>query len=765
MELAKRAIENTELDKVLEIIKSYSLSLEGRESIKADKLTADYELIESRYQRIDSYIGLLEGAEPLSSFPSISELFLEIEKSHRDVDGLNIRSAGEYLDCYFRVMSFLKRDDEIDADIKDLSDSILRTLDSDGSVREDHPRIKVLIKERDAIRHKRLSFSESFISENRSAIQSANPLYKNERVVIAVKADKKLDSECYISGSSTSGATLFAEPFELVELNNKVVLADERIRAEKLKIIHELSERVRSKVEELKGISAFIADFDYHYSFARWAKKEKAKHPELSDKIHLIAARHPLLGSKAVPIDIHLDKNARVLVLSGANAGGKTVTMKTIALTHMLYELSGFALIDENSTVTLFSSFYSDIGDGQSIEREASTFSSHMTNIGEILKKADEHSLILLDELGSGTDPEEGSALSISILEYLSKKARLTLTTSHYQAVKNYAYSSPLMANASMAFNEKSGLPTYRVIEGVPGDSYALYSAKRAALPKEVIERAESLLGDERESSAKLVSSLLSKSRTLDRKITEAELLRREALRVKQNAAEKEKELEKKIFELEKTKCTDIDSYISAKRKEVEKLVHDIRTGKLTKEKIQNIHSAIDELDGKKDELKKSIEEKEKRFDDKDDRVFEVGENVLCSSSKTPGRILEKRGKSKYYVELSNGLKLEVKSNMLYKAKSEAKPDFSHFKASRKAQYEMDLRGYTLEEALRALDDQIEAAILSNLSSFSIIHGYGDGILSRGIHQYLKKRKEVKDYRFALPEDGGMGKTYVTLSF
>lgn len=764
MELEKRAIENIELDKVLSIIKSYSLSKEGRDLIDPDAISQDVDVINKRYETIDTYMNYLEGSEPLNVFPDLDPLFDEVNKSHRDIDGMNIRYAGEYLDAYFHVMKFLRREDDIKKEDIELRDEILFALDNTGSVREDHPRLIPLIKERDAIRHKRLSFSESYIAKNRASVQNANPLYKNERVVIPIKADNRPDDKFYVSGASASGATIFSEPFELVELNNNVVLADERIREEKIKIIHELSERVKCEIHFLQKLRAFIAEFDYHYSFAFWAKKNKAKHPMISDSISLLKARHPLLGSKAVPIDIKLDKKERVLVLSGANAGGKTVTMKTIALTHMLYQMSGFALVDELSTLVIFSSFYSDIGDGQSIENSASTFSSHMSNIAHILKSADLGSLILLDELGSGTDPEEGAALSISILSYLASKAKLTLTTSHYQALKNYAYTSENMANASMTFDEKSGYPTYRVLQGIPGESYAISAAKRAGVDKSIIENAEEMLGKERETSSKIITALLSKSRTLDKKITEAEIIRKRAEKREADAAKREEELKEKIYSLEKEGYSEIDDYLKEKRREVEHLIHDIKTGKLTKEKNQKIHQSLDQIDKRKSEIKSSINEKELLHENAD-VTFKAGENVLCSQAKTPGKIIEDRGRGRYYVELANGLKMELKSSMIYKDDANSKAEVMHYKSTRKASYEMDIRGYTVEQAERALDDQIESAILSDLTSFSIIHGYGDGILSRFVHSYLKKRKEVKDYRFALPEDGGMGKTYVTLSF
>ena len=763
MELEKRAIENIELDKVLNDIALNALSSEGRAMICADAISDDESIIEHRYETVDTYMNYLDGASPLSPFPDLSSIFHEAESSHRDLSGLCIRDAGEYLNSYFIVMEFLKRSEDVHEEDRVLSSDILSSLDSDGSVTENHPRLLPLIKAREEFRRARLSFSEHYIAKNRSFVQNSNPLYKNERVVIPVRSDQRLEDECYISGQSQSGATLFAEPFELVELNNKVVLAEERIRTEKLKIIHDLSERVRLFVPILSKLSRFIAEFDFHYSLALWARKNKAAHPQLGSSLSMLDARHPLLGKKAVPITIKLENQTKVLVLSGANAGGKTVTMKTIALNAALFQLSGFALLNELSSMVIFSQILTDIGDGQSIADSASTFSSHMGNISDIMRKSDSHTLVLLDELGSGTDPEEGAALSVAILKYLAVHSFLTLTTSHYGAVKNYAYSAADMTNASMEFDERSGRPTYRVLEGIPGDSYAIAAAKRALMPKQVIADAESILGNDRTTSASIITGLLSKSRTLDRKITEAEIRRKTAEEKERIASEREEKLERKMLELEKSGYKELNEYIKESRSELEKLLKNGRNG-IEKDKANRVRGHLDNVVAKRDEIEKHISMVEDKYDEKDAKSFSIGDDVLCSDAKMPGRIIEDRGRGRYFVALENGLRMEIKSQYLIKAPSRIKAEVSHYNSAKKAEYEMDLRGLTLAEALKRLDDQIEASILNNLSSFSIIHGYGDGILSRGIHDYLKKRREVSDYRFALPEDGGMGKTYVMLN-
>ncbi len=752
--------KDIELDKVLDIIRSEALSPEGREAITIDLITDDITVIEKRAERIGKIMDLLFGSNP-DPFPPISDLFTYAENTHADFDGSYIYRAGEFLRSYATMLTFEERGEEIDEECMALSADILSSLDQDGEVYETHPRLLPLIRKREAAKSERMKFSTLFMRDHKSIMQQSEPLYRNERVVIPIRNDQRNDSY-YISGASSSGSTLFAEPFELVSLNNEVVIAEERIRIEKIRICHELSEGVRHKLEKMKHMLRDVIDFDFHYSFALWARRNKAEHPEHGITLALKEARHPLLEDKAIPITIALSPEVKAVVLSGANAGGKTVTMKTVALLSMLYQMSGYITASRDSILPIFSSFFADIGDGQSILEAASTFSSHMKNIASIARNADNRSLVLFDELGSGTDPEEGSALSIAILRYMAKHAGLTFITSHYSAVKIFAYSEKEMLNVSMEFDRKSGMPTYRVLEGIPGDSHALATARRMNMPREIVDEAATSLKGNDSTTASIIKALLSKERTLDRKMTALSLEKREEEHKLRALEEREKQIEKRENELRKVGVKEIDDFLHQSRRELERLISDIRNGKLTKEKIKETKAFTKAIEEKRDEEEARIFEEEVVPEEN----FEVGDAVLCGSARTPGKVLEVSGNN-LTVSLENGLRLTIKSNMARHAEktSDERRTVTYTPLHSKAEYTMDLRGLTLEEALSRIDDQIEAAILSSLSSFSIIHGYGDGILQRGIHEYLKKRKEVKDYRFARPEDGGMGKTYVDLSF
>ena len=755
-----RTVRDTELDKVLEDIRKRALSPEGRDAITPALVVTDRAVIDVRAKKIEEYLNLLSGPTP-DLFPYISDLFEFAEKTHQDFPGEGIYRAGEFIHSYISMMRFLEREDDVYDGDREISDEILSSIDSEGEVREDHPRLIPLIKARDAVRAERVRFSSRFIAEHRNLVQQSEAMFRSGRVVIPMRSDQKLMPGSFISGSSSSGNTLFAEPEALLNLNNDAVIAEERIRAEKMKILHDLSEHVRSLIPSLKAMLAEVIDFDFHYSFALWAKRVKASHPREGNTLSLVSARHPLLGEKAVPVSITLSPDVKALVLSGANAGGKTVTMKTIALLSLLNQIAGYIPAAEESVLPLYSSVYTDIGDGQSILDSASTFSSHMKNIAEMTRKMDGGSLIILDELGSGTDPEEGAALSRAVLKYFSEHAALTCITSHYSAVKSYAYSENGMMNASMEFDEKSGMPTYRILEGIPGDSHALATARRMKMPREITDMAAEELRGGDALSGRIIKSLISKERALDRKITELALEKRREIALGKELEEKEKELRDKENELRKEGIREINKYLSSTRKSLERLVMEVRTGTLTPEKTKKVKNYIRSVEEKAAAEENLVYEEEIV---PDDAPLVVGDRVLCGVSKAKGNVVA-LSKNKVTVLLDNGLKMEMKSSMVRHAPPEEKTGAVTYQGVKKrAEYTIDVRGLTLEETLSRLDDQIEAALLSSLQSFSIIHGYGDGILSRGIHEYLKKRKEVKDYRFARPEDGGMGKTYVELS-
>ncbi len=751
-------IRDLEINEILFLISRYSISDSGRKKINPSAFTHDCEVIEKRASRIGGILCTVsEKGEFASYFVSLERIFTFTGSAC--YEGRDIHACGSFLQSLKYLEAYI---DKIlmDSELKKLAHDILEAVDEEGLVKETHPLLYPLYRKAEEVRQKRQIYSQGFLSSHQDAAQNLNAVYRNERVVLPIRREKRGEVSGYIQGASQSGGTLYIEPFELVDLNNQVVLAEDEIARMKHQILLDLSERIRARVSSLKKADSFVADFDFHYAFALFIRKTNSKRVSVGSTLSLINARHPLLGKRAVPITLVLNEGIKAVVLSGANAGGKTVSMKTAAVCVFLNQMTGYAPCDEASVLPLFNAVYTDIGDGQSISDSFSTFSHHMANVAKITAESDEKSLILLDELGSGTDPEEGAALTIALLDYLAAKGSTVFTTSHYGSVKMHAYSSDVMMNASMEFDERSEKPTYRIIPGLPGESHAIETAKRMGLPKEVIAAARENIGTSA-NVTKLMNELAGRNRALDRKITQLELEKRALAAREKDAEKKASEYDELMRRIQKEGAGDINSFLNESRRELEKLVHDVSTGKLTREKTRSVKAFLQKVSDRSDEAKAEKERLEQEEIEKIDTVYKVGDDVFCGSYDRRGVILRDEGKGRYLVSVG-AMKMTLSKKDLKPApKEDVKASSSYRISAVRPQAVLDVRGKTLKETLELLDTQIEGCLVHSLSSFGIIHGYGDGILSRGIHEYLKKQKDVKDYRFAAPEDGGMGKTYV----
>ncbi|MBR5099470.1 MAG: Smr/MutS family protein, partial [Spirochaetales bacterium] len=464
----------------------------------------------------------------------------------------------------------------------------------------------------------------------------------------------------------------------------------------------------------------------------------------------------------------------KAVVLTGPNAGGKTVTMKTVGLFSLLNQICGYVPASDGSRMALFDRVFTDIGDDQSIENHLSTFSGHMKSIGFILRTMTKDSLVILDELGSGTDPQEGAALARSILEFCTKKGSLTLTTSHHGVLKQYAYGSDIVLNASMEFDEKTLEPTFRVIEGLPGESHAIDTARRMRLPKSVTQSAQKYMGQEAMKISSIIRNLETLRREADEKKAELERRLRGIENEENHIAKEKRRLQAYENRLKHQKLNEFDDFMRTSRRDMENMVAELRAGEITREKTLKMKGLFNELQEKEAELKASIEAEEEALDAKqleednataDSVELKVGMDVLCGPSKREGTVVRNLGKGKWQVAIGP-MKFSFKETELTVPRRVVSARSYSFESGSKSpspKLSLDLRGYRLLEALDAIDTQIEACCVHGLKSFSIIHGYGDGILSTGIHKHLGQNALVESYRFALPDDGGQGKTYVTL--
>jgi len=795
----KRTAVDLALDQVLDSISSHALSFVGKVAIQQSKPIFDRDAYILRQKQVAATSFALGEASSkgvfVESFPDISSVFDSIEKNPvasftgeqvYDV-GLFIRSAvllkdllsltqsGECADCDSGVDVIIE---DIPVELLNLENEIFSILESPGQVKENYPTVKVLRDKAETKRAERSRTAMSMIRENPSLMQSNTAVMRDGRIVLPIKSESKGSVEGYVQSYSTSGNTVFMEPFKLVDMNNAVVIAQQAIEIEIARLIGNLSNGVKECEVQLRLLLSQVKQADFLYAFASWVRLNKCCRTLLPNEdgilCNLICARHPLLGSKCVPIDLNVPLGYKAVVLTGPNAGGKTVTMKTVGLFALLNQICGFIPAQDGSSLALFDRVFTDIGDDQSIENNLSTFSGHMKSLGFILRSMTEKSLVILDELGSGTDPQEGAALARAILEYCTKRAALTLATSHHGVLKQYAYSSNIVLNASMEFNEETLEPTFKVISGLPGESHAIDTAKRMHLPKSVVFAAQKYLGGEAVKISSIIRGLEQKRREVDNK--DCELSRR--LRAVDNEEHRLKNEKRRLMamdnKLKKGYLQEYDKNLKETRRRLENLVAELREGEITKEKTLKVKSFISELESQKDEMVAQIDKIDEEidaYDEKEDIESNLyvqlapGMDVLCGPNKREGSVIRKAGEGRWVVAIGP-MKFTFKESELTVPRRASNVKSFVFDSSSKTpspKMTLDLRGYRLEAALEALDSQIEACCIHGIKSFSIIHGYGDGILSSGIHKHLSLSPLVDSYKFAHPDDGGQGKTYVLL--
>lgn len=787
MKINKKTLKDLGFYQVLENIKKNSLSEAGAIRLENRDFSTKKETLLVTQNIIDAIKTVFENPRvnnPLH-FPDLRKVFAALDTTYQSLDGIELMNTASYIDSAKSFYTFLHAQifdnhsnplisnmigEEIDQELLAFQEEVYFALDDSGKIKESHPAIKRLVEKVEQSKTSRNNFSRSFIKNNKASLQSDVETIRDDRIVVAVKADSKANVKGFVYSSSASGNTIFMEPYQLVELNNSVILAEQQILIEMAKIYSQLSKNLRVVQDKLRILSSLVIKADVFYALASWTSKNNCTKTDLDkDEVNLLLAIHPLLGKKAVPITFSVNNSTKAVVLSGPNAGGKTVTIKTVGLLSLINQFCGFIPCEEGSSLPIFDKIFTDIGDEQSIEEELSTFSAHMKTLSKILNNTSERSLVILDELGSGTDPKEGGAIACSVVDYLKDRAKLSLITSHQASLKLKAYSEPQLLNASMEFNESSHMPTFRVVTGLPGDSHAIETADRMKLPKEVIIKAKEYLGPDSLQMSELIKSLERKRDEARLKLEELEKMEAK-LRVElKNSDLYQLKLKQQEFLLKKNQSTDLSRYVEQSRKELEKLVADLVTGNLTKEKKKKVKDFINTLGQEEEKLLNGINSEEEIIatQDKESFVVRPGLDVLCGINKREGIVLKQDGKNRWVVQVGS-MKISFKEKDLFQSEVKNslrnnKVSVSYHSASPKPKSQIDVRGYTLEESISIVSSQIEACIVHGFSNFSIIHGLGDGILQRGLHEYLKTQRAVQDYRFALPEDGGMGKTYVVL--
>ena len=593
---------------------------------------------------------------------------------------------------------------------------------------------------------------------------------RNDRYVVPVKQEYRNQVPGLVHDQSASGATLFIEPMSVLDLNNDLRKLHSEEETEVHRILTRLSGLVGANAAELKANLEIMSDLDFIFAKGKLSLKMNGFEPILNDtgEIHLKKARHPLLGDKAVPIDLDMDSDLKGIIVTGPNTGGKTVSLKIAGL-FVLMAQSGLHLpTSDRSSVSVFRGVYADIGDEQSIEQSLSTFSSHMVNIVDILSKAGRNNLVLLDELGAGTDPVEGAALAMAIIDTLMVKGAKILVTTHYSELKAYAYNNLGLANASVEFDVDTLRPTYRLLMGIPGRSNAFDIALSLGVDKNVVLKADEYMSKEQKEVHDFLANLEEGRARTEKAKHEAEELKAKLETVERDMARREKELKEKEATLMRKAEERADRLVREKRREADEALREIKSmlsevSAKEREKVMTVVKAkkkkIEDLASKPDETVYGGEKLKKV--EKGDEVYipRLNKNAVVLDIVSKNEVLIQAGIMKVTMRLSE---LRAVTN---KKEDTSNTYQSHMKAAkaRTVKNEISLRGMTADEAEEELSKFLDDACLANLEEIKIIHGLGTGVLKKMVFDYLKRDSRVKEQRLGGYYEGGAGVTIAKL--
>ena len=660
-----------------------------------------------------------------------------------------------------------------------LTNEIERCIISEDEISDDaSPGLKRIRRSIGSINDKVHSTLTGLVNGSlRNYLQDTIITMRGDRYCLPVKAEYRSQVQGLIHDQSSTGSTLFIEPMAVVKLNNDLKELYAQEQEEIQAILASLSGEAAQYVEEIRADYRALTDLDFIFARGALALSMNASRPVLNTegRIHIRDGRHPLLDAKkVVPITVTLGEDFSLLIITGPNTGGKTVSLKTVGLFTLMGQSGLHIPAGDRSELAVFDQVYADIGDEQSIEQSLSTFSSHMTNIVSFLKKVDFRSLVLFDELGAGTDPTEGAALAIAILSHLHKQGIRTMATTHYSELKVYALTTPGVENACCEFDVESLRPTYRLLIGIPGKSNAFAISGKLGLPDYIIEDARKRLSEQDISFEDLLTDLETSKKTIEKEREEIAAYRREAEELRQQAAKRQEKLDEQR-----------DRIIREANEKANAILRDAK--EVADETIRNFHKfgkeniSAAEMEKERERLRKKIKDtsaasalkpqKQKKTYKPAD--FKLGESVKVLSMNLTGTIVSRpdsrgnvtvqMGILRAQVNISDLEIIEEPSPYAPKKLNRSSKGRIGMSKSLSVSPEINLLGRTVDEAVAELDKYLDDALLSHLNTVRVVHGKGTGALRKGIHEYLRRQKHVKSYHLAEFGEGDAGVTIVEL--
>ncbi|HHM23519.1 MAG TPA: endonuclease MutS2 [Bacteroidetes bacterium] len=778
----KQLYSSLEFDRILEIVSGYAACRLGKQRVLALEPIADRDRLSLRLREVAEMTAAVryDDAFPIHGYRDVRSSLkkashegsmLPIEELIEISQTLEVSGAvHRYLGSRAKKYPALHRYFHTIHSFASVVREIARVIDFSSNEVKDNasPELRSLRRQLRQEQERVRTRLAQLVEQYKDFLQEPIITIRDGRMVIPVREDSKGRVPGFIHDRSSSGATLLIEPMPVFELNNRIRELQIEERREVERLLRQLTELVRERVQDIQESLQTLAELDALHAIGRFAAEWDAAVPRLSDRVlQLIQGYHPLLVIKhggrerVVPLDVTLGEDFTLLVITGPNAGGKTVALKNIGLSALMVQCGLPILASEESRIPVFDRIFVDIGDQQSVEQDLSTFSAHVARLAEILNSATKNSLVLIDEIGTGTDPAEGAALAMAFLERIREIGALTVVTTHQGALKAFAHRLKGAENASMAFDEESLQPTYRFRVGIPGSSYAFEIATRLGLPQRILRRARELVGSAHHRLEEFILELEQKLNRYQRLLADAEIKKSELEALTKLYRERYQALQKEEKRLKRKAAEESKAILERANAVIEEAVREIRARQAQKDSIKEARARVEAV-------RNEVEEQLEEFREEDLATGELpkkGDLAFWAEMNVTGEVVtDPDEKGQVWLEVGD-LKLQIPLEKLRKAASGAKrpkaAPAKHVETPRDLRTEIDLRGLTMDEARPVLEKYLDQAYLAGLDQVRIIHGKGTGALRKKVQEYLRSHPKVAEFHFAPWNEGDTGVTIV----
>lgn len=785
----EKVLETLEYGKIKDQLSKYLTTDRGREIVQLLTPSSSFEAVNQRLEQTadGADIVRLKGEIPIPKLTEISPYMKRLRIENASLGGTELSHITKLLRAVQVVVEFFQDLEAEEVTLKslpsiiskltlmpDVTKRMVASIDDDGRV------LDGASSDLRSIRRTIVAAQSNIRSKMGKFIKGSDAKYLSEpiitvrdgRFVLPIKAEYKQRFGGIIHDQSASGQTLYVEPNNVVEMNNQLRRDQLAERAEVRRILGELTNLIRPHRNELLANMDLVGQLDFVNAKAKFAHATGSVLPKVSkdNVINLRKARHPLIAKdKVVANDIEIGDKYNTIIVTGPNTGGKTITIKTVGLLQLMGQSGLFVTANEDSQIGVFDNVFADIGDEQSIEANLSTFSSHMDNIITILQQTSSNSLVLLDELGAGTDPKEGAALAMAIIDAFHKIGCELIATTHYPELKAFAYNRPGIINASMEFDVDTLRPTYRFLLGIPGQSNALNIASKLGMSKQIIDQARAFTDSENQDINNMIEELTAQTKRAHDEADELDEQLKESTRIHNELQDKFTKYENQKDRLTEEAKEKANQVVEETKKKADQIIDDLhkkqaQVGKVAVKENELIDAkgALNKLETAPNLVKNKVLKKEKAKHD-----FHPGDDVLVKSYGQQGTLLRKDKNHTWDVQIGI-LKMQIEESDLEKSgpvKQDKNQYQTHVSRTRSAGMSptLDLRGHRYEEAMTEVDRYIDSALLAGYPSVTIIHGKGTGALRKGVTEYLKRNPRVKSFGYSAPNAGGDGSTVVKL--